>query len=210
MNWSGTLAKVIIRGTNPCLLSVAVLLVAGRTESSDEHSLLVEALAIVLFLVVLPAVYVYLRIPADRRSKKRPGDLIQFLRDHPRDITILGMTFALPCIVVLAVYLGASSLVVTTLVVLLVTSVAASVVNMFHRVSYHLAAGTSLAIMAGVIWEWTFPATLACVPLIGWAKLTLREHTPGELLAGFGLGAIVAVTISGLRGTLGVLFLPLA
>jgi hypothetical protein len=195
------LAKGISWVTNPCILSVTVLLVAGYTESGGERLLLGETLVILVCLVLLPAVYVYLRLPAATRTWRRPAELTEYLRTHPRDVIVLAIFFGLPCLIILAT-LEEPPLVVITLVVLLATSLVVAVANLFRRVSYHLAAITSLAVMAGLIWEHALPVALAVVPLVAWAKYTMRHHTPVQLALGFGLAALVSLVTAYVSGTL--------
>lgn len=191
MSRSPFLAKVISRVTNPCSLSVVVLILTACTDSANLWALLGWVLIILLFLVVLPLGYVYVRTSAGRRGAKFFADLTTFLGDHPRDISVLGVFSGLPCVLVL-VFLEAPPPLITTFVALLATSLIVALCNLRYGVSYHLAALTVLIIMASLIWGQTYLTLLATLPLIGWAKYNLGEHTPAQLAAGFGLAAVVS------------------
>jgi hypothetical protein len=113
-----------------------------------------------------------------------------FFREHRREISVIGIISALPCILLLT-FLEAPSLLVATLVALLATSLGVALVNMFYRASYHLALVTILAIVAVLIWGQTFPFVLAAIPLVAWARYSLQQHSLTQLAAGFGLSVVI-------------------
>jgi len=146
---------------------------------------------LLLFLVVLPLIYTYVRIFASRSGTKPVGDPTIFLKQHPRDVLILGVLSGLPCVVIL-VFLEAPLLVLCTLIALLASSLIIASFNIFYRISYHLAALTVLAIMVTITWGQFFLITFAAIPLIGWAKYQLLEHTPTQLV----IGIVLSVAVS--------------
>ena len=190
---SGDPARVISRSTNPCILSVLVLLSIAYTESGNVRALVGWGTILLLFLVVLPLVYVYMRMSTGRSAIKLLADPTIFLKQHPRDILILGVLFGLPCLVILA-FLEAPSLLLCTLVALLVGSLVVALSNIFYRVSYHLAAVTILVIMAGLTWGRILLVLLAVIPLVSWAKYRLHEHDAAQLATGVALSVAVTVT----------------
>lgn len=194
MNQLASTAKVISRVTNPCVLSVVVLSLMAYTESSNLWALFCWVSIILLFLVVLPLVYVCVRTSALRGGAKCIADSTTYLKQHPRDIWVLGAFSGLPCLLIL-VFLEAPSFVISTLVALLATSLVIATFNAFYRVSYHLGAVTILLIMIALTWGQTFLVLLATLPVIGWAKYRLREHTLVQLAMGIGLAVVVSGTI---------------
>jgi len=194
-----TTAKVISRVMNPFALSVVVLLLAAYAESSNLQALLIWGLIILLFIVALPLAYVYMRTSG---GAKRIEDLLAFFRQHRRDICIVGIISGLP-FVLLLVFLKAPSLLVAALVALLATSLAVALVNRFYRASYHLALVTTVVIVAVLIWGQTFPSVLAAIPLVGWARYSLQQHSPSQLAAGFGLSVVIGAATLYSFGLLG-------
>ena len=196
-SWLGranTPARVISLVTNPCFLGVAILLLVAYTGSTGLRTLLSWALTILLFLVLLPFVYVDARMLAQGGNIKVMNSPLDFLRRHPMDIYVLGLIAALPCILVL-IFLEAPPFLIGLLLTLLATSLVVALVNMFYRASYHLAAVTSLAVIVSLTWRPAFPLILVTVPLVGWARYRLEQHTPGQLVAGFGLAVAVTVIL---------------
>ncbi|MEE9366405.1 MAG: hypothetical protein V3W44_06940 [Dehalococcoidales bacterium] len=186
------LARVISKITNPCILSILVLLLMAYTESTDVRVLIGWAAIMFLFLVLLPLVYVYIRTSKSRGGAKLLANPTLFLRQHPRDILILGLLLGLPCLVILVI-LEAPPLLLSTLEALLASSIIVALFNMFYRVSYHLAAVTVLVLMAALTWGQIYFVLLALIPLVGWAKYRINEHTPVQLA----IGVAVSVVLSG-------------
>ena len=192
--WPAALAKVISKVMNPFALSVVLLLLVAYAESNNLEALLKWVVLILLFLVVLPLAYVYVR-PAVRKSGiKRMEDPVTFFRQHRREIFVVGIISAVPCILLL-IFLKAPSLLLAALVALLTTSLGVALVNRYFRASYHLATITNLIIVVTFIWGQTFLPVLVVVPLVGWARYSLKQHSPTQLAAGFGLSAIIAPAI---------------
>jgi len=164
------------------------------TESNDVRALIGWVAAVFLFLVLLPLVYVYVRTSKSRSGTKLVANPTIFLKQHPRDILILGLLLGLPCLVIL-VFLEAPSLLFGTLAALLASSIVTALFNIFYRVSYHLAAVTVLVIMAALTWGPIYFVLLAAIPLVGWAKYRINEHTPAQLAIGIALSVVVSGAI---------------
>ena len=186
------LANVISRITNPCILSVLLLLLIACFESGSLRDLFGFVVIVLLFLVLLPLFYVYMRTIRNRSGEKFVTVPTVFLKRHPKDIMILGLTTGLPCIIIL-VLLDAPSLMLSTLVILLASSIAVALFNMFYRVSYHLAAITVLVIMAAMAWGPILLILLVGIPVIAWAKYRINEHTLPQIA----IGITIALIFSG-------------
>ena len=185
------LARAISRVTNPCILSVLVLLLIAGTEYADVRALVAWAITTVLFLVIIPLVYVYIRTFKNISAIKLITAPTVFLKQNPVDILILGFFLGLPCLVILLA-LEAPSLMLRTLLALLASSILVALLNMFYRISYHLSAVTVLVVMSALAWGQSFLFLWAVVPLVGWAKYHNREHTPIQLALGIALAVAVS------------------
>ena len=193
VTWSVFLANVISRVTNPCILSVLLLLLIACFESGSLRDLLALVMIVLLFLVLLPLFYVYVRTIRNRSGERFITVPTVFLKRHPKDVLVLGLALGLPCIIILW-FIDAPSLMITTLVVLLVTSIAVAIFNIFYRVSYHLAAITVLVIMAVLAWGTFLLFLLIGIPVIAWAKYRINEHTPAQI----SIGIAIALIFSGI------------
>ena len=75
---------------------------------------------------------------------------------------------------------------------LLIGSVIFALVNMFHRVSYHLGTVTILVIMASVAWSQNYLILTIALPIIGWAKHRIKEHTLIQLIGGIAIAVVIS------------------
>jgi hypothetical protein len=185
------LAQAISKFTNPCILSVITLLLIAYTESRNMRELIGWVAIILLFFVLIPAVYVYVRTSRRGNRIKAVVELTIFLKQHPRDILILALLLGLPCLAILS-FLEAAEVLIYTLVALIASSIVAALFNLFYRVSFHLTAITILIVMAAQVWGQAFLILLAAIPLIAWAKYHLHEHTIPQLVMGIAVSGIVS------------------
>ena len=75
---------------------------------------------------------------------------------------------------------------------LLIGSVIFALFNMFHRVSYHLGTVTILVIMASVAWSQNYLIFTIALPIIGWAKHRIKEHTLIQLIGGIAIAVVIS------------------
>jgi hypothetical protein len=189
---TATIARAISRVTNPCYLSVVVLIVIECLSSVELWPTVSHTALIILTLVLLPITYVVVRMARRGTHVERPGDLVNFLKEHPKDVGALGIILGLPSVLILF-SLDAPKFLVATLTSLLACSLIIALFRGFYRVSYHLAGVTCLIIMAAQIWGQVFFATVAVIPAIIWARYLLREHSLGQMLAGSVLAVVVCI-----------------
>lgn len=202
MSRSTAIAKVISKVMNPFLISLATLLLAIWSESGDVRMSFIWILIILLFIAILPLTYVYIRTSRVGSEVRYRRDTVLFFREHRKEISTIAIICALPCILLL-VFLQAPPLLVATVVVLLVTSLAVGLVGVFYRASLHLALITTLVILVVLIWGRAVLPVLLAIPLIGWARYTLHQHSPGQLVAGFALSVVIGIATFWLFGLLG-------
>jgi hypothetical protein len=192
-----TVARAISRVTNPCFLSVVVLIVIACLSSVESWSTVSYVALIVLALVLLPITYVVVRMAKRGTHAERLGDLVDFLKEHPKDVGALGMVLGLPSVLILLV-LDAPEFLVATLTSLLACSLIIALFRGFYKISYHLAGVTCLIIMAAQAWGYVILVTAVVIPVIIWARYLLREHSLGQMLAGSILAVVVCtVTLHG-------------
>ena len=192
MSRTTNIARAISRVTNPCFLSVVVLILIACLSSVELWPTVSHIALIVLALVLLPITYVLVRMARRGTRAERLGDLVNFLKEHPKDVGALGMIMGLPSVLIL-ISLDAPKFLVATLTSLLVCSLVIALLRGFYRVSYHLAGVTCLIIMAAQIWGQVFFTTAVVIPAIIWARYLLREHSLGQMVAGSALAVVVCI-----------------
>jgi len=185
---------MVIRFTNPCILGVFALGFIALTESGNLYAIVLYESALLVFFVVLPLVYVYLRTSGFKNGERLISDPTLFLRQHPKDILVLGMGCGLPCLVVL-VFLHAPAILIATLSALMMCSFIVAIINLFDRVSYHLAALTVIVIAAVTVWGEGLLALLAVIPLVGWAKYHTGQHSIVQMIVATAISTVATIII---------------
>lgn len=185
-----SIATFISRLLHPCFLGIGLLLVAP-VAYGDAGSVAVS-LAVVLLFSLLAVVWLRARTPTRGISFSALEAMTEYLRFHPKDIIVLVLISGLPSAVFLTL-VGAPRLSVVVASSLTATALVLAVINLRYRASYHVAAVTSLALVSAVFWEATFPAALAAVPLIAWARHHLGHHTSVQIAVGCVVGAVVSI-----------------
>jgi hypothetical protein len=194
-----TLAELIAAITNPTILSVCMLLAIIFTKSNRLATQLTISGVLLLFLVVLPLIYSYLRITLNHVWRNFRYNPTLFLKRHPKDILLLGLVCGLPCWVVLN-YLEAPFYVLFTLADLLMVAFIVALINLFYRASFHLASISVLLYIAVIIWGQLFFISFLIIPVIGWSKYKLRDHNVLQMVLGITLALGVTTIILYLTG----------
>lgn len=167
--------------TNPTVLGVLLLFFIALTRTGEFYRVVLFEAALLISFVVLPLVYVYLRTDGPENGRRLLSDPTLFLRNHPKDILVMGLLFGFPCLGIL-IYLGAPAVLVATLASLLGISSIVAVINLVYRVSYHLAALTVILISAVMAWGPVLFVLLVLIPIVGWAKRRAHEHTLTQMV----------------------------
>ncbi|MFC1939773.1 hypothetical protein ACFLXO_03690 [Chloroflexota bacterium] len=183
--------KVITRVANPCFLSILVLALMATTASMDANSLISWIVTLIIFLVLLPTVYVFVRTYKNRDIIRLILSPTVFLKQHPKDVLVVALLFGLSGQTILFL-LNAPPILLYTYAALLIGSIVIALFNIFYRVSYHIGAITILAIMVVITWGPNLLPILFAIPIIGWAKYQIHEHTLVQIIS----GSAVAIVIS--------------
>jgi hypothetical protein len=106
-NKPGTLTKVariVSVLTNPPMFSVLVLFLISFTKSNPILTSTGWWIEVVIFLVLLPLVYLYIRVITSKSQVKFPLGIIAFLKQHPLDVLMLSIIFGVPCLIILVLF----------------------------------------------------------------------------------------------------------
>ncbi len=160
-----------------------MLVFMAFSESRNLGEAALETGALIGLFIVLPLILIYwwtMPLP-DRRSYR--ADPTLYLKQHPREILLLGLVFGPTSWAVLR-WLAAPAPLLQTLVALLAVAFVAALINLGYRLSFHLAAVTVLVYMAVHTWGAPLLILLTAIPLIAWAKYDLHEHTFMQMALG--------------------------
>lgn len=104
--------------------------------------------------------------------------------------------FGLACMLALAIafaHFGAPEIAVRATVAIVFANLADGVINFAYKVSAH---ATGASICAAILWAaapaWGVVGMIAALA-VGWSRVELKRHTPGQVLLGWVVGLITAV-----------------
>jgi 1,4-dihydroxy-2-naphthoate octaprenyltransferase len=187
-------ARWISNIINPYPITLALLLAVAYTSSINLHNFALWAFVIFLSFIALPLSYILIKNFTEKSNHMRLQEPTAFFRKHRSEIWILGIV-SMGIMVPSMIFLGASADLYGTFAALLGTSLAIAVVNRYFKASFHLAAITSVVIVVTLIWGYMVLPIVIIIPLVAWARYSLKQHTPYQLAAGFGLAIIISVPI---------------
>ena len=64
-------------------------------------------------------------------------------------------------------------------------------ITKYWKISLHASLNTSAAIIINFLFDWKLPFLYFTIPIIFWARLELKKHTPAQLVAGVIVTAII-------------------
>jgi hypothetical protein len=198
------IAKPVSRVLNPFFINIMALLVATYAETNNLRDFGIWTLIILFFTVIVPFAYIYARSSRKVSSNRKMPELLSSLKERRKEIWALVIIAGVP-FVSLLIILKAPTILIATLVALLGSCLAIALVNRFFKASYHISSITILAITAVVVWGQAALPALFIIPLVGWARYCLQQHSPGQLAAGFGLSLVVAAGTLYSFGSLGTI-----
>ena len=185
-------ATLVTNATSPTLLLAVLYPVVGALAVGPAG--IAWSLIGMLFTVVIPAVIVDRGVRAGRYTDHH------LLRREQRAVplTLAAVSVALGVLVLLVA--GAPTAITALQVAVLTTTVVATGITLVWKISFHVAvvaaAAAVLTMLGGGWWALSWLA----VPLVGWARLVLRAHTPAQVLAGTLVGAGVTTLVLGASG----------
>jgi len=182
---------VISKMANPCFLSISVLALMALTYSVNVTLLASWITSLIIFLILLPGLYVLARAYKEYDISNLLSSPTAFLKKHPRDVIVIASLFGLSGYFCLFL-LDAPSIMLYTYATLLTGSMIIALLNMFYRVSYHLGAVTILVIMASVAWSQNLLFLIIALPIIGWAKHRIKEHTLVQIIGGIAIAVVIS------------------
>jgi membrane-associated phospholipid phosphatase len=187
-------ARWISHIMNPYPITLALLLAISYTSSGTIKIFAVWAAILLLCFIAVPFGYISIKNRVSGHTKMRLQEPTTFFRGHRNEIWILGIV-SLAIFIPSLIFLGASSDLYAAFAALIVTSLAIALVNRYYKASFHLAIITSVVTIVVLIWGQQVLPLIAIIPLVGWARYALQQHTPYQLAAGFGLAVIISFPI---------------
>ncbi len=121
-------------------------------------------------------------------------DLDVSVREQRYKLYPIGMACAVLMIAVFAL-VGAPAPAMVTGIALALANMVDGVINFAYKVSAH---ATAAATCAALLWlyapTWGLPVTIAAA-LVGWSRVELGRHTTGQVILGWAVGVLSALTV---------------
>lgn len=179
---------------NPYYSSAPFFWLVAAGAAPNRLSFLLDAAILTAFFSVLPLL--------DIRRRIRKG-FVGDVHISSREDRLKPFLFSLACAVagLAALYVAAAPdtvLAVAWTVVALGATI--TTVTMVWKISLHAAGITSIAVMLYFIFGALAAPVALLVPVVGWARLTLRKHTPAQLAAGILVAIALTATVFALFG----------
>ncbi|MCQ4043231.1 hypothetical protein ACFOSC_20275 [Streptantibioticus rubrisoli] len=118
-------------------------------------------------------------------------------RRQDRLILIPGVVVSVVLGIALMALLGAPREMLALVAAMLTTLLAILAITTVWKISVHTAVSAGSVIMLALAYGPWLLALFALVPVIGWSRVALRDHTLAQVTAGTALGATVAGVVFG-------------
>ena len=191
------LAKLTSNILNPFLVCfVVTILISFAATSSTADAIKWALISIALSVLPIFIIVVYLV-----RQKKLDGIFVNPRHQRTRIYVLASVLAIIDCIVLY--YLKAPELLWVTFVTGLVAIFIFMVINCFWKISLHTAfiaaAVTVLVIVYGAVGAWT----AVLLPLVAWARIETKLHSPAQVATGALLAAAIVVAVFLCFGVIG-------
>ncbi len=191
------IARLISNILNPFLMSAAVIVLLSFRDATDTAEALKWA-AIALVMSVLPV----LAIVAWLVRRKKMDAFYDNKRGQRHVVYILSSALgAIGCGLMWG--LGAPKLLAVTFTAGFAELVVFMGINCYWKISLHTAfaaaAVTVVTLVYGVAAVWT----VAFLPLVGWARIELKQHSIAQVISGAALAAGIVAGVFGGFGVIG-------
>lgn len=143
----------------------------------------------VLFCSAIPYGIIWLGVRRGRLTDHHIG-----VREQRRAPLLYGLLSVVAGLTLLVTF-GAPQPLVAMVVVMSAVLLAVTLVNQMWKLSAHAAviSGSTLALVV-VLGPWLLP-TLLLVPLVGWSRVRLGDHTIGQVVSGTVVGILVGLPV---------------
>lgn len=116
-------------------------------------------------------------------------------RRHQRHrIYVIGLFFTVMNLLLLN-WLEAPAAILAVLVVSVVTVVSFAAINLWWKISVHTSTVSAFVVIFLIFFGWWAVPALGLIPAMGWARVTLAQHTLGQVIAGALLSAVIVLVI---------------
>lgn len=179
-------ARVVTEVLAPANLAGALLVVIAWHSATSTRQALTLSLVALLFVPLIPLIYVLRRVRQGRLSDRHVG-----IRRQRPVVLGVGVASVVAGFGLLAV-LGAPRELLALVVAMVVGLTVSLLITLAWKISIHVAVAAGSVTILVVVFGPGMLVALPVVALVGWARIELRDHTPAQVVAGAVVGALIA------------------
>jgi hypothetical protein len=168
-------------------------LVAFQTTDSVSEGIRWTLLAY-LPPTVFPLIYAKIRAVLLSRDGKRRKISRSLVREDPAQLFIMTVLFGVPSSLIIYLLNGPDNLFII-IIGLTAIMLAISLLNLKYRASFHLSMVTGMLTALWFVFGTVAFIGLLLVPVLGFSRYTLREHTLGQIITGVLVGSVVGSVV---------------
>ena len=186
---STRLARLISDGLNPLVIGLIILaLLSFDTTSSASEAL--KWFFLVVGLCFLPVLVIAMFLVKTGRM-----DALFSNRRHQRHrIYVIGLFFNVLAMLTLT-WMHAPVALIAALVAGLASVVSFAFINLWWKISVHASIASALVVILHLLFGWWAIPALILVPIMGWSRIKLAQHTLGQVAAGSALSAVIVIAV---------------
>jgi hypothetical protein len=176
------LARVVTELLAPANVAGGLLVLVAWHSAATTADALRRAGVAVLFAAVVPMAYIIRGVRRQRLNDRH------IRHRHQRPIPLL--------VGVGVLALGNARRELIALVAAMAVGLGTSLsVTLVWKISIHIAVVAGAVVILVLVFGPAAPGSVPLVALVAWARVALRDHTPGQAAAGAALGALVAASV---------------
>jgi len=175
---------------HPWAVLVPVIALAAYQALGEPVECIKWTLLTVIPVFVFPLIYAKIRATILSRGKSPQKISRSLVRNDTDQLIIMTALFGIPSALILHYFNGPRNLLIIILGVTAVMLVI-SLVNIKYRASFHVAMATSMLTALWFIFGPVSLITSLLVPVLGFSRYRMGEHTPEQIISGFLIGLVV-------------------
>ncbi|GAB4254587.1 MAG: hypothetical protein Kow00129_15620 [Thermoleophilia bacterium] len=180
-------ARLVSLTFQPMLTGLYLLVAVGTATAPTVGQGLLWAVGLGFLTSIMPAADLALRV-----RKGRISDFQMILREERLRPLLAALTWSLVGLAA-AILLGAPKPLIVTLAVGTANGIVLTAITTVWKISFHTATLTGALLVAAVLLQPVLLTLSPLIALVGWSRVKLGRHTPGQTVA----GALVAALTSG-------------
>lgn len=183
-------AKLISNVFHPWAVLVPVLALAVYQTVGNPLECIKWTLVAFLPAVIFPLLYAKIKAMRLSRTGNQQKISRSLVRDKPGRLFIMTGLFGIPSALILYCLSGPNNLLAIILGITAVMFVI-SLVNLKYQASFHLSMVTGMLMSLWFLFGVISLAAFLLIPILGYSRYQLGEHTPTQIITGFFVGLVV-------------------